>query len=655
MPSRRLIACLPLALLAGACSGAAPTGPGPAAPAMALVAYNGCDELLKGLRAATERDVGPYGLGGFELESGRLPLGAVPEGAVPDGAARAQGSAPGAAAEKQAPGHSGTNTHEAGADEPDLVKTDGTRIVTLAKGRLQVIDAKTRAVVHRLDLREASGTPGETSPIGYGQSQLLLSGDRVLIVTPRSRLLRPLPDGPALSKPVVPFARSQTTLTQVSLAGTPRVVGTMTAEGTYVDARQTGSTAHVVVTSTPRIDFPDLPGRPGGPDSERQATERNRQIVRSAPLDAWLPRFEVRAGTAAPKSFRTPCEHVSRPGSQPGTTMLSVLTLDLARDLGDPRPVTVAADGQTVYGNGRSLYVTGNGTGAREAAARESTHVHRFDVTGGARPRYVASGSVPGRLLNQYSMSEHDGRLRVATTTSPAASTVRPDGPAASSTAPRSQSAVHVLAADGRALREIGKVDGLGKGERIYSVRFIGTTAYVVTFRQVDPLYVIDLKDPARPRVTGELKITGYSAYLHPVAGGRLLGVGQEASTDGRTRGTQVSLFDVNGPPRRVGAYHLPGSSATAEFEPHAFLHWPQTGLTVLPISHRTAESEALVLKVDAAGVHRAGTVRHPRDGAYPGPIRRSLIVGDTLWTLSDQGARATDTATLAERAWLRF
>jgi uncharacterized secreted protein with C-terminal beta-propeller domain len=330
--------------------------------------------------------------------------------------------------------------------------------------------------------------------------------------------------------------------------------------------------------------------------------------------------------------------------------MLSVLTLDLARDLGDPRPVTIAADGQTVYGNGRSLYVTGTG----DAAKSEGTHVHKFDVSGGARPRYTASGSVPGRLLNQYSMSEHDGRLRIATTTSPAP-TVRPDGPAAARTAARSQSAVRVLAADGRTLREVGRVDGLGKGERIYSVRFIGTTAYVVTFRQVDPLYVVDLKDPARPRVTGELKITGYSAYLHPVAGGRLLGVGQEASTDGVTRGTQVSLFDVNGPPRRVGAYHLPGSSAAAEFEPHAFLHWPRSGLTVLPISSRTAESEALVLKVDGTGVHRTGTVRHPGEDGYSSPIQRSLIVGDTLWTLSEQGARATDAASLAERAWLRF
>ncbi|OON33252.1 hypothetical protein BSA16_01360, partial [Micromonospora sp. Rc5] len=88
-------------------------------------------------------------------------------------------------------------------------------------------------------------------------------------------------------------------------------------------------------------------------------------------------------------------------------------------------------------------------------------------------------------------------------------------------------------------------VTGLGRGERIHSVRYLGPTGHVVTFRRTDPLYTLDLTDPAAPRVTGELKITGYSAYLHPAGPGRLLGVGQEADADGRAQGLQVSLFDV--------------------------------------------------------------------------------------------------------------
>jgi uncharacterized secreted protein with C-terminal beta-propeller domain len=261
----------------------------------------------------------------------------------------------------------------------------------------------------------------------------------------------------------------------------------------------------------------------------------------------------------------------------------------------------------------------------------------------------VASGSVPGDLLNQYSMSEHAGNLRIATTTTGGAITTpgvtRP---------PSSQSGVYVLAQRGERLERIGKVEGLGKGERIYSVRFIGPAAYVVTFRQVDPLYVLDIKNPRLPRVTGELKIPGYSAYLHPMADGRLLGVGQDADGGGRTRGTQVSLFDVGGAPRRVDTFQLPGTSAAAEFEPHAFLYWPASGLTVLPIADRSGESEALVLRVDGSGIHRLGTITHP--GAdYEGRIQRSLIVGGTLWTLSGDGARASDAATLDDLGRLEF
>ena len=116
--------------------------------------------------------------------------------------------------------------------------------------------------------------------------------------------------------------------------------------------------------------------------------------------------------------------------------------------------------------------------------------------------------------------------------------------------APESESRVTTLAERGGVLAPLGQVGGLGKGERIYAVRFIGDVGYVVTFRQVDPLYTLDLSQPARPRVVGELKIRGYSAYLHPLAADLLLGIGQDASERGTTLGTQVSLFDVSDPAR---------------------------------------------------------------------------------------------------------
>lgn len=632
------VTALALAGTAG-CSGSPGAAPRPVPqPAIRLVAYDGCDALLDGLRRATADKVGPYGLSDFP---GMMPL----EGdtALRKGPQAAQPGVPGAAP-PGTPEHSTTNSHEPGADEPDLVKTDGRLIVTVTGGGLRVIDPATRKVAHTMDL------PGLGGPFRGGDARLLLSGDRALVTTEQMPVVpmerRPVP-GPGfddLPRPATPTTR----LTLVDLSAAPKVVGTMTTDAGHVDARQTGSTVRVVMRSAPRIRFP-------GGDGEKKATEANRAAALKAPLDAWLPSFQVDDGNGGPAAkYRSPCDQVSRPSSYTGSSLLSVLTFDLAKGLGDPRAIAVAADGSTVYGNGKSLYVTGTPptpytpyTPKKPArAAQPRTDVYKFDVGGTGRPRYAASGSVKGFLLNQYSMSELDGNLRLATTTNQIDARER-----------TSESTVYVLGQHGGRLDEIGRIGGLGKGERIYSVRFLGAAAYVVTFRQVDPLYLLDLKDPRKPRLSGELKITGYSAYLHPLPDGRLLGVGRDADASGRTRGLQVSLFDVSGAqPRKVASYRLPDASSQAEFEPHAFLYWPPTGLTVIPVmSPGRGTSEALVLKVAGTSVAKAGTVRHPETERFGNGVQRSLVVGNTLWTFSDDGARATDMATLKDAAWLSF
>jgi uncharacterized secreted protein with C-terminal beta-propeller domain len=227
------------------------------------------------------------------------------------------------------------------------------------------------------------------------------------------------------------------------------------------------------------------------------------------------------------------------------------------------------------------------------------------------------------------------------------------------------ESAVHVLAHQGQRLVPVGKVAGLGKDEQIYAVRFLGPVGYVVTFRQVDPLYVVDLRDPRRPKVTGELKITGYSAYLHPAGPGRLIGVGQEANRQGQRLGTQVSLFDVSDPaaPGRLAQYHVRYGDSAAEYDPHAFLYWPKTGLLVVPVTTRPAapvddqrvapQGGALVLRLSGDDFTELGTVSHPGD--YRGMVQRSLYIDGTLWTVSQAGLRANDASTLHERAWIPF
>ncbi len=169
------------------------------------------------------------------------------------------------------------------------------------------------------------------------------------------------------------------------------------------------------------------------------------------------------------------------------------------------------------------------------------TEIHRFDVSDPDETAYTGSGAVDGYMLSQWSMSEHEGILRVASTTSP------PFDPTGEQQG-ESESYVTALATTGEKLTRVGRVGGLGRTEQIYAVRFMGDVGYVVTFRQTDPLYTLDLSDPTEPRVVGELKIPGYSAYLHPVGEGLLLGVGQDADASGQTQGLQASLFDVSDP-----------------------------------------------------------------------------------------------------------
>jgi hypothetical protein len=313
------------------------------------------------------------------------------------------------------------------------------------------------------------------------------------------------------------------------------------------------------------------------------------------------------------------------------------------------------------------------------------TAIYKFDISGPGRPVYDASGIVPGWLLGssdaaEYSLSAWNGALRVATTT---------DGTFAAGLPEQPQSAVYVLEQTGNQLVIVGKVGGLGAGEQIYAVRFAGPVGYVVTFRQTDPLYTLDLSDPAQPRVAGQLLLSGYSAYLYPVGATHLIGIGQDANALGQTTGTQISLFDVSDPaaPVRLAHYDVQFGHSEAEFDPHAFLYWPPSRLLVIPVQlpyggtppvaptpvpqGGTAQtgpaqfsgpaywpgSEAVVLHVGDSGFTLLGTITDPATPAYPGggQILRSLIIGNALWTLSDAGLKANDMATLAPLAWVPF
>ena len=334
-----------------------------------------------------------------------------------------------------------------------------------------------------------------------------------------------------------------------------------------------------------------------------------------------------------------------RPATHSGVDLLTVLTIDMGKGLPAVDSDAVMGGGQTVYASKRALYV---GLGQGEGF----TQLHKFDTSDAGRTAYLASGRVAGDLLNQFSMSEREGVLRVATT--------RFAGPGPGE---ESESSVVTLARRDEALVQLGRVDGLGKGERIYAVRFLGDAGYVVTFRQVDPLYTLDLSRPATPRVAGELKIPGYSAYLHPVGEDLLIGVGQDATADGRLLGTQVSLFDVSNlaSPARLHQRKLAADgSSEAEWDHHAFLWWAPEKLAVIPIEHWSGDGSnvfagAVGLRIDrAAGIAEAGRARHEGPD-WPAVVRRSLIVGGRLVTISDAGVQQNSLSDLAAQDWLAF
>jgi len=633
-----------------------------------LTAFRSCDDALSALRAAAESSVTSSGMPngtGAPLEGAAMPNPAggaaqrAPEAAAATGGS-AGSAAPGDAPAAAVPAFSGTNDYQANVDEPDLVKTDGHRIVTVTGGTLEVIDAASRLVTGSLNLASA-GFPG-------GPANLLLSGDHALLLTSGE-------EGEGMASPEGPAGPVYgPRFLLIDLAGQPRVIASYTIQGSMIDARMTGSVARIVTASQPNISFPAPP--PGASTTERVAADR--AATGQAGLDAWLPHFES-SGAGGTIAGRVPCTAVSRPASYSGMNLLTVLTFDLsATSFGTGDPVSVVADGDTVYGTTSSLYVASGEMrrspgipepDASGTAVRQETQLYRFDIAGPGAPRYVASGAVPGYLVDQYAMSEWNGYLRVATTTgtSWAPADGRPTG------AQTSSSAVYVLTTSGPAMRIVGQVTGLGTMERIYAVRFMGPAGYVVTFRQTDPLYTLDLSDPAHPRVVGALGLTGYSAYLHPVSATRLIGIGQQADTMGHVLGMQLSLFDVSdlATPARLDSYGLAESMSQAQSDPHAFLYWPADQLVVVPIQTDGAiaadpgagtasatalpQSGALVLRIAGTRIVRTGFISQPGSDPYTSPIERSLVIGQTLWTVSAAGLLASDLTSLREQAWLPF
>jgi len=535
------------------------------------------------------------------------------------------------------PPHSTTNVQEAGVDEPDILKTDGNRILAVAQARVHLIGLDGNKMTRRKILPDTN------------VRNVFLSGDRVLVFSGQV---------PQNSEPGFRWAGQRATLTiyDISSLSDPKLIATLAIDGDVLDARLVDTQVRVVTAFAPDVDAPSPVYTPDGQVSQKSQDEL-RAAIGNTNVDDWVPTYTLHDGTGA-KVSQGPlveCGNLARPETFSGLDTVAVSSFDMGSALQSRSAVGVIAGGQQIYATDTSTYVSTTDWSPDGSAAK--TSLHKFVTTPSGASTYQGSGEVPGTLLNQYAMSEYDGVLRVASTVS--------ERRGWANSRQTTEGLVTTLQEQDGALRQLGQVGGLGwqDNESIRAVRFIEDRGYVVTFRSTDPLYVLDLRNPATPKVVGELKIPGYSGYLHPIGEHLLLGVGQSGldsgngvnpslpSRGGQT-GVQFSLFDISDPasPRRIDTQTYGGGAAAAEFDPKAFLYWEPRNLIIAPTNlhgnyrRKGAFSGLVLLRANTNGLSEVG-----RLGTAYGPVTRSLVIGDTVYMLSESALQANSLDTHRE------
>ncbi len=525
----------------------------------------------------------------------------------------AEPRAEGAAAAKDGAGpttYSQTNTQVQGVDEADFVKNDGKRIFVLSQGVLYL--AKSWPVE---DLRTVGALRIEGQP-----NEMFLGDDDRLVVFSASLGSR---------------STTKVTVVDVSRLEQPRVVDEKYLPGHYSSARRVGSAVRVVLTDGEQ---PWGHWYRGGHGSLEEAIAQ----VRQRNLSDYLP-----AATHVVRGERRPlptkCGEVFRPKGATQYGVVSVVTLDVNDASVFHRTMLLTAPGQ-VYASARSLYVASAQWWWRWSPRDgERTFVHRFDLTDPTRANYLASGVVRGHLLNQFSMDEdRSGFLRLAVTESRFG---------------RGETTVNkvlVLGRQGARLSVVGETEDLAPGERIYSARFFGDKGYVVTFRQVDPLFTIDLSNPYRPRKVGELKIPGFSTYIHPLDEDHLLTIGVDVPEGSNRRGgVKLSVFDVSdfAAPKEKFVHVIQGSTGSeAQHEHKAFNYFAAKRLLAIPAYgyvNGTYRSELQLFRVHPRfGIREKGSLSMSdmaQSHGHVPPVRRSIVADDFVYAISDSGIRAAE------------
>jgi hypothetical protein len=529
------------------------------------------------------------------------------------------------------------------------VKTDGRVVVTLVGSTLRILNLSAQ-VLGSLQL------PGDS---GGG---FLLDGDRAVVLSATAATSGPvgvaMPSfGPYQPKTATTGSTAQATVVDLSDPAHPQVVRTFHFDGTVVAARMVARQIRLVLRSDgSRLSFVD-PSTTVSPDA---ATSANRRLIASSTLADWLPAYQVEGPDGA-TTARQPiagCSSVARPQQASGISTVSIFSLDPA----SPTPglgLSLVAAGDTVYATADHVYLAGAAgtrtnpyTGAQSSGCcsvvppiQASTRVYAFDTPASGPPVFEGAGSVPGWLINSYAMDESTaGLLRVASTSQ--------------SSGGSTESQITVLERSAGQLTSVGTVSGLGRNEFIRAVRFIGDQAYLVTYQTFDPLYVVNLSDARHPVLAGELDQPGFSEFLYPLPGGRLLGVGVQI-TAGEPSGLLVATYDVSNPahPRRIDtSMLLSGFQYVAPgYDPHAFLYWAPADLALVAVpsdqpSYDGSNSGAGVAAYQIGGsgaLTRTATLAH-------GTLRatRSVVIGSQVWAVTPAGVITTNLTDLPATTW---
>lgn len=685
--------------------------------------FGDCPALLDYMQTAATERVTAWGLGGGRFYADEA-TSAGAERAVLDSA---DASVPAAAPEQDdsGAGYSGTNTQEVGVDEGDLVETDGEYVYVGSADGVRIVSVDGAEVVDQLELPQGnhqllltgdrllvatSSWTGSADTIvslydvsAPGSSTLLrrshlegaavatrsIDGVARLVITTsfdqRLPFVQPsqfgLDEESALARnreiiaestvqdwlprtfdengdgsfgPMTPILACEDVAAPADFSGLGLTwIASIDTLGEAAPVGSAGivSTGSTVYASTDNlyVATQNWEWQWGGPVPLIDDVEVGAEPA-AAPDSVAVPE-----PVADPDSAAVDPESTTSAPDEPATTTTEVDDPPETTQVDDP-PETTEVD-EAAPETTEVDVTTTDPVDPVEPAGPPPTLIHQFSLDAGTDATYVASGAVEGRLLNQFAMSEHEGDLRVATTTDNWGNF-----------GDQSESTVYVLRPNGTDLEQISSVSGLGKGEQIYSVRFLGDVGYVVTFRQIDPLYVIDLSDPEQPVLDGELKIPGYSAYLHPVGEGLLLGVGQDATLEGQTTGTQMSLFDVSDPANPQLVSSLPiGGYSDVEWDHKAFLFWETDGTIVIPVSPgwsdcggadtclakeiASAGGGAIVAQLDGRELTSRGVISHgnAQRGCW-NPLQRSLIIDDEIVTVGLDQLRFSDRSSLTTR-----